>query len=225
MLRIEVCDMRAAGKPGYVAKLGERREKQFLSASEYSSHGVSAKTISYLLKEDGIYEICDANYGARKRRIEFMLIRNGEVAFQSDSLQEVERKLSALEGKLEEWAVAPKEPLMSDRTITPAYPGLKTEPQPEEAVDAKISTCKVGETRFLKIEFQSDDAFKFFLPEVKRLPGRQWIAANKSWRVPISSALLLREMIEERTIRTNGIRKPLKFDLSSGAKEAMAMEE
>lgn len=78
MITITVCDMRAAGKPGYVAKLNGT-QKGFLHAKGYSKHGTSAKNVTYEIDESvesnhGLFEICDANYGGRKRRISYLAI-------------------------------------------------------------------------------------------------------------------------------------------------------
>jgi hypothetical protein len=226
----EVCDMRAAGKPGYVAKITDKREKQFLAAKDYSAHGASAKQVSYEISEDGIYEICDANFGGRKRKISFVLIRNGNDVFWADSLQEVESHADCLDGKVEVWAVAPKEVMISSHTVSPAvessYPGLKPEEdQVEDSVDVEIATCKLQEERFIQVKMKSDNAFKLFMPDMKnRVRGRKWNESSKSWLIPVENGLLLRELIEERTIRTNGIRMPMNFKISTKAKEAMLMD-
>jgi len=54
-MEISVCDMRGAGKPGYVAKLLDGNELGFLSAKSYSSHGSSRKTVTY--------EVSESEYG------------------------------------------------------------------------------------------------------------------------------------------------------------------
>ena len=77
--------MRAAGKPGYVAKI-ENGQKNFLTNRKADSFTTSAKDVHYEISEDGIYEICDANFGGRKRNIKFLKIENGEIVQESETL-------------------------------------------------------------------------------------------------------------------------------------------
>jgi hypothetical protein len=103
-MQISVDDMRGAGKAGYVAKIGDRFEKHFLTAAEYSGHGASRKTVTYEISEDGVYEVCDANYGARKRKISFLVVKNGQCVFESEKLDDAYRHFDVLTGRLEAWA-------------------------------------------------------------------------------------------------------------------------
>jgi hypothetical protein len=224
MIEITVCDMRAADKAGYVAKL-EGKDRQFLNAKSYSSHGVSAKNISYEISEDahGLYEICDANYGGRKRKISYLAIAaHGweEFGFRKEAEAFLNPPAKAIEISI------PATPVKISTTVQPAYVGLKAEAKstPAEA-DVKVVTCKLKEIRYLQVKMQSDDAFKLFMPEMKhRIPERTWNDPSRSWLIPMDSALLFREMIEERTIRLNGMRKAMSFNISSKAKEMMAMD-
>jgi hypothetical protein len=78
----------------------------------------------------------------------------------------------------------------------------------------------------LKVEILSDLGFKLFLPQLKnRVPGRTWNQPSKSWVIPANSVLQLRVLIEERTINLGGgVRSPLRFQLTDGAKQAMCIE-
>lgn len=159
MIEIEVCDMRAAGKPGYVAKItGEHNEKNFLNAASYSGHGASAKTISYEIKEDGIYEICDANFGGRKRRIEFVLIENGEIVKSADSLSELKPK--------------PQAP-----TVQASYPGLKQE---SKEPNGSLYFSKGGNF-VLKFEYDPEKIarLKSEIPS----KARQWEGLGRIWMI------------------------------------------
>lgn len=99
--------MRGRGKPGYVAKIVDR-QKQFLNPKTYSVHGTSAKQLTYEFKEDGIYEVCDANFGGRRRNISFIKLENGETVAESEVLAEllVTEELPELEGSVKQvdWA-------------------------------------------------------------------------------------------------------------------------
>jgi len=68
---IKISDMRAASKPGYVAKI-VNGEKNFLSTKDRSGYSKSRETLIFELTEDGVYEVCDANFGGRKRNIYFI---------------------------------------------------------------------------------------------------------------------------------------------------------
>lgn len=117
MITRTVCDMRGAGKPGYVAKILDNRDKSFLVAKSYDRHGTSAKNVTFEITEDGIYEICDANFGGRKRRITFILVQNGEITCESELLNECEKRQSGFP----EWTIEEQDnaPMISDRTVTP----------------------------------------------------------------------------------------------------------
>lgn len=131
---IEVCDMRAANKPGYVARISESREKHFLIAKSYSSHGASAKQVCYEIVDDGIYEICDANFGGRKRKISFIVVKNGECVFEVDNLPDAERHEDYLNGKLEQW--------VTDGVALPELEG--TPKQVAWATDIRSTAIKGG---------------------------------------------------------------------------------
>jgi hypothetical protein len=224
MIEITVCDMRAADKAGYVAKL-EGKDRQFLNAKSYSGHGVSAKNISYEISEEayGLYEICDANYGNRKRRISYLAVTatNGWQEF--EARKEAEAFIAPPPVTA---AIAVSTPTAQAAPVAAAYPGLKAEAEPEKPpADVEVATCKWKDERWLQVKMKSDDAFKLFMPDMKnRVPGRTWIDASRSWLIPMDSALLFRELIEERTIRLNGIRKAMSFEVSGKAKEMMAMD-
>ncbi|MBE9037188.1 hypothetical protein [aff. Roholtiella sp. LEGE 12411] len=85
MVEIKVDDMRAAGKPGYVAKI-VNGEKKFLNAAIQDKYSSSKVAKIYKISEDGIYEICDANFGGRKRRINFIKVEDGEIIEESENL-------------------------------------------------------------------------------------------------------------------------------------------
>lgn len=87
MIEIKVQDMRFRGKPGYVAKI-VNGEKQFLHG-DCDDHSASTKNLTYQIVEDGIYEICDANFGSRKRDISFIKVVDGEITSETDSLAEL----------------------------------------------------------------------------------------------------------------------------------------
>ncbi len=113
MLEIKVDDMRAAGKPGYVAKV-VNGEKIFLNVADQDKYSSSKVTKLYQISEDGIYEICDANFGSRKRSINFIRVENGEIAEESENLNDLileNSGLPELEGsqKQIDWAVSIRE--------------------------------------------------------------------------------------------------------------------
>lgn len=222
MIQIEVCDMRAAGKPGYVAKLDEYQERCFLQAKAYSSHGTSAKQVTYEISEDGVYEVCDANFGERKRKISFVVVRDGQDVFWSDSLREATSHADHLDGKIEDWAVCREEPIISNRTIDKPYPGIKSQPeQIKESPDVEVKALDLDGQRWLRVYLKSDIAFRLFLNRVKAIPGREY--KNKGWSIPPDSVLLFRAEIE-RTERGELTKSPFRFSISEKAKEAMLME-
>jgi hypothetical protein len=113
MLEIKVDDMRAAGKPGYVAKI-VNGEKIFLNTSEQNKYGSSKVTKLYQISEDGIYEICDANFGGRKRSINFIKVENKEIVEESENLNKLVAEaleLPELQGstKQVDWATSIRE--------------------------------------------------------------------------------------------------------------------
>lgn len=225
MISVTVDDMRAAGKPGYVAKL-VGSDRQFLNADSYSGHGASRKQITYKISEDeiGLYEICDANFGARKRRISFIAVSlSGWEQFADRKDAE-----NFLNPPTDTVTHTPEKVGATGESVQASYPGLKPESVATEAaisLDVRAAVCNFKEQRFLKVEIKSDDGFKLFLPDMKnRVPGREWNAGSKCWLIPLDSALQLREVIEERTIRTNGIRKPLNIEITGKAKEIMAID-
>lgn len=107
-MEFTVTDMRAANKPGYIAQIVDGKE-HFLSAKSYDSYGTSAKKVTYEVSEDGIYKICDANFGSRKRDIKFIKIENGEITKTEYSLADIitsEMEFPELEGSTKQidWA-------------------------------------------------------------------------------------------------------------------------
>ena len=224
MICISVCDMRAADKSGYVAKL-DGKERIFLGAKSYSNHGVSAKTVSYEIAEEayGLYEICDANYGGRKRRIFYLAVApHGWEEF--DDLKAAESFASALPAEVptESTTVAINEPV-----VTPTYPGLKSEAEKEAPeIDVEVLTCRLKDESFLQVKMKSDRAFKLFMPDMKnQVHGRKWNEASRSWLIPSDSVMLLRGIIEEYTIRTNGMRMEMSFKISTKSREMMAIDD
>lgn len=212
MIKIRVCDMRAAGKPGYVARV-VGSDRQFLNAASYEGHGSSAKHINYEISESesGIYEICDANYGGRKRSISYMAVNNGEFSeFYSlqDAILWMEPKQPAIE------------PIKVETVVEPdaAKPDVRI-----KSITQHPNTAKAR--AILRVENLSGDASKYFLPKLKQhVPDREWNEGKRAWDVPVASAMFLREQIEACSIRTEGIRKPLRFELSNAAKTAMAID-
>ena len=92
--------MRAAGKPGYVAKIVEK-EKQFLCPKERTGYSTSREKLTFELSENGIYEVCSGNFGSSRRDIYFIKVENGEEVNRADSLSELvasEELLPELEG-------------------------------------------------------------------------------------------------------------------------------
>lgn len=89
VIEVTVCDMRAAGKPGYVAKI-VNNQKQFLQSRKADSFTTSAKNVHYEISEDGVYEICDANFGSRKRSVSFIEVKNGEIIKEAEKLSELQ---------------------------------------------------------------------------------------------------------------------------------------
>ena len=85
---IVIDDMRAAGKNGYIAKIIEEK-RQFLHPCERTGYGASKNKLTFDLTEDGIYEVCDANFGGRKRNIYFLKIENGIEIERTDTLAEL----------------------------------------------------------------------------------------------------------------------------------------
>jgi len=94
-----------------------------------------------------------------------------------------------------------------------------------ERFDVEVSRITIEGEHFLRVRMLSDNGFKLFMPELKRdVRGRRWDARRNAWIVPADSAMLLREAIEMRTIRAGMMRTELRFRLSPGAKEMMAMD-
>ncbi len=230
MIKVEVCDMRGAGKAGYVAKL-EGRDRNFLIAARYSGHGSSAKQVEYEIAEDayGIYEICDANYGGRKRDIQFLAV--SDHGFDTFFTRKEAEAFAAKVESTAAPAIPAAAPLPDPLEVAPQYPGLKPVAEREEeseSFDVQVSTCKLKGNLHLTVKMISDSAFKFFMPDMKnRVRGRIWNESIKSWLIPCdgTSPLLLREIIEQRTIRTNGIRTAMKFKISLKAKAEMLLDE
>lgn len=116
-IQVTVCDMRAAGKPGYVAKI-ENGQKSFLTNRKADSFTTSAKEIHYEISEDGIYEICDANFGGRKRNIKFIKVEDGEIAQEAEmlsALQVADIELPKLTGSVKQvsWAESIREKMVA----------------------------------------------------------------------------------------------------------------
>jgi hypothetical protein len=85
-LTIKVTDMRARGKNGYVAKILGDGSKNFLRAIHQTGYGTSAKTLTFEIKEDGIYEVSDANFGGRKKNVTFYKIESGRIVGESEEV-------------------------------------------------------------------------------------------------------------------------------------------
>lgn len=164
MGEIEICDMRGAGKPDYVAKIDDRREKHFLVATKYTNHGTSAKKVTYTITEDGIYEVCDANFGGRKRKVTYILVENDKAIFESESLQEAERQRDHLDGKIESWVIAPEEPMITDRTIDlPQLQGSEKQISWAEDIRSKLlEYCKKNDKDISAWIFNQTSA-KFYI--------------------------------------------------------------
>lgn len=116
-IQITICDMRAAGKPGYVARIQDG-QKAFLNSRKADSFTTSAKDVHYEISEDGIYEICDANFGERKRNIRFIKVESGNIVEESKSLSALQVagiELPELTGstKQVDWAEAIREKLIA----------------------------------------------------------------------------------------------------------------
>lgn len=116
-MNIVIDDMRAADKAGYIAKI-VGGEKHFLRAAEQSGYSTSRQKLTFELIEDGIYEICDANFGSSKRNIYFLKIEAGDVVAQAGSLAELiaaEESLPDLEGSAKQisWASSIREKLIA----------------------------------------------------------------------------------------------------------------
>lgn len=106
--QIRISDMRAAGKNGYVAKI-IKGEKYFQHPVERSGYGTSRQILTFALKEDGLYEICDANFGSRKRSIYFIKLENEEIVRSADHLSELiveDNEYPQLEGSYKQVAWA-----------------------------------------------------------------------------------------------------------------------
>ncbi|MFM5933528.1 MAG: hypothetical protein ACKPKT_05295 [Dolichospermum sp.] len=104
---IKVDHMIAAEKRGYVAKI-EGNDRQFLKVSERTGYGYSKQVLTFEIKEDGIYEIQDANFGGKLRR-DYIKIQDGEIIERFKSLESLlasEELLPELEGspKQIDWA-------------------------------------------------------------------------------------------------------------------------
>lgn len=132
-VEISVSDMRAAGKPGYVARI-EGQDRQFLTAHQYpGGHGSSHKTVIYRvsLNNLGLFEICDANYGGQKRKLTYLAISSTADWSEFDDRAEAERFLNPPQS-----------------IVASAYPGLKQEVEAEEPVfDVRISRLVNGQLK------------------------------------------------------------------------------
>ena len=223
MIEITVTAMRYTSKPSYVAKL-DGKKREFLSKKSVDDYSKSTQKHTYKISEDayGLYEICDANYGSSKRSLSYLAVKEGSWEEFSDHA-EAEAFLNPPPQVI---AVATVAQATVPADIAPRYPGLlpAIEAPPIDA-DVKVSMCKLGGDRYVHLKMQSEDAFKLFMPEMKkRVYGRIWNDQGRCWLIPMDSVMLLREMIEERTIRANGMRKAMIFEITGKAKEAMAMD-
>jgi hypothetical protein len=112
MVEIQVDDMRGRGKPGYVAEI-VTGEKVFLNAKSQNCYGASRVTKTYEINKDGIYEVCDANFGGRKRNIYFIKVENGEIIEKTYNLIDliINKELPELEGSDRQisWAISIRE--------------------------------------------------------------------------------------------------------------------
>jgi len=222
MIEITIASMRYTSKPSYIAKL-DGKKRQFLSRKSVDDHRKSTQKHTYEISEDdcGLYEICDANYGSRKRSLSYLAVKEGnweEFSYRAEA--------EAFLNPPQVIAATVAQATIPADIAPPSYPGLKpaVEAPPVDA-DVKVSTCKLDGDRFLHLKMQSEDAFKLFMPEMKkRVYGRIWNDPGRCWLIPMDSVMLLREMIEERTIRANGMRKSMIFEITGKAKEAMAMD-
>lgn len=212
-IEVTVCDMRAAGKPGYVAKI-VNREKIFLQGTS-ENHGTSAKNITFQIVEDGVYEICDANFGGRKRKIEYWLVVDGEIESATDSLREITNPTHAtLDAK-------PTNP-----PPVAAYPGLKSvEQQQSEDPDITVRSSTLrGQAGFL-VKIKGDRTLRLFLPRFKaNVPDREWCASVTAWFVPESSGLSLRAELEHAATAGKLSADPFRVSVGRKAKVAMGMD-
>lgn len=108
---VTIDDMRSRGKAGYVARILSGGEKQFIHPIERTGYSTSRQQLTFQLTEDGIYEVCDANFGSSKRNIYFVLIENSEERDRADTLAQLlvddeKLELPELEGsqKQIDWA-------------------------------------------------------------------------------------------------------------------------
>lgn len=74
---IVIDDMRSRGKIGYVAKRLSNGQKQFLSPAERTGYSTSRQKLTFDITEDGIYEVCDANFGSSKKHLYYLKIEDG----------------------------------------------------------------------------------------------------------------------------------------------------
>lgn len=88
-------------------------------------------------------------------------------------------------------------------------------------VEIAVICSKSKEPVSFSIKLLSDEAFKFVLPAVRRLPSRVWREEKKAWYVPVAEAQSVQELIEEYTTRTNGMRSSRTFALSPGTKKLL----
>lgn len=74
---IVIDDMRGAGKIGYVARRLSNGDKQFIHPTERTGYSTSRQKLTFNITIDGIYEICDANFGSSKKHKYYLKIENG----------------------------------------------------------------------------------------------------------------------------------------------------
>jgi len=108
-----------------------------------------------------------------------------------------------------------------DESIDP-----KAEELTEEMPDVEIGVIldKSKTPVFFSIKLLSDEGFKFVLPVVKRLPGREWRQERKAWYLPVGEVESVAELIQEYTTKTNGMRGRRKFSLSPKSQELLGAE-
>jgi hypothetical protein len=118
MFEIEVDDMIARGKKGFIAKIVSGGERQFLPVISRTGYSHSKEVLTYQIEDDGIYEIQDANFGGRLRR-EYIKVENSEIVAREKSLDTLlaadVTNLPELEGseKQVDWAFNIREKLIA----------------------------------------------------------------------------------------------------------------
>lgn len=90
MIKIVIDDMRARGKNGFVAKIDIENgcEKKFLKEACTTGYGTSCNQKTYLIEEDGVYQINDANFGG-KAKTNFIQVKDGEIVAEDETLNKI----------------------------------------------------------------------------------------------------------------------------------------